>query len=296
MRRPAVALFLIVLCARAFEAGDTALLPSSESLGGWKPAAPARVFTGSALYGHIDGGAEIFLEFGFEELTVQRYADGPRSIDVELYRMTDPTAALGIYLERCGNRCEAPAAHRGFPTYTSLGRSQLMAAQDRFLVILTANASDPQTTVALSTLASDVVRCLPTGPAPDPGKRLPPGWVAGSLRVIRGPLALQAIITLGDADVLQLRGSRTAVAADYAAAPGQATCTMVLADYPDQAAASSAFAHLRGNLDPEIKVLGEGQESFVFRDYSGKFGSAVAIGGRITLRLNLASEPPRTVR
>ena len=118
----------------------------------------------------------------------------------------------------------------------------------------------------------------------------------GSLRLIRGPLALQAIITLGEGDVLQLRGTVTAVVADYAPAPAQQACTLVLVDYPDQGSASSAFAHLREGLDPEIKVLAAGEGSLVFRDYSGKFGSVVAAGRRLTLRVNLASDPRPDLR
>jgi hypothetical protein len=291
MRRLPIVCLILALAARAFASGDISLFPSAGSLGGWNPEGPARVFTGSGLYGHIDGGAEIFFEFGFEELTVQRYTSGRGSIDVEIYRMSDPTAALGIYLLRCGNRCEEPATHRGFPTYTSWGRTQFMAAQDRFLVIITADTGDRQTTAALSAFASDVARRLPQSQAPNPGDRLPPGWVAGSLRVIRGPLALQAIITLGEGDVLQLRGTLTAVAADYPTAPGQAACTLILVDYPDKGAANSAFAHLRGSFDPEIKFLAGDKGSFVFRDYAGKFGWVGAMDRRLTLRLNLQSEP-----
>ncbi|MGD1146629.1 MAG: DUF6599 family protein [Thermoanaerobaculaceae bacterium] len=291
MRRLSAAPIVFVLAARAFASGDASLFPSSGSLKGWNPEGPAKVFAGSGLYGHIDGGAEIFFEFGFEELTVQRYSNGRGSIDVEIYRMTDPTAALGIYLQRCGNRCEEPVIHRGFPTYTSWGRTQFMASQNRFLVIITADSGDQRTVTALSAFASDVARRLPPGRPPDPGDRLPPGSVTGSVRVIRGPLALQAIITLGEGDVLQLRSTVTAIAADYATASGQPACTLILVDYPDQAAAITAFAHLRGNLDPEIRVLGGDEQAFVFRDYGGKFGSAVVTDRRLTLRLNLQTEP-----
>ena len=296
MRRLPAASFLLVVAARAFGSGDAPLLPAAGSLHDWNPDGPAGVFTGTGLYGHIDGGAEIFFEFGFEELTVRRYAGGRGSIEVEIYRMADPTAALGMYFQKCGNRCDDPAAHRGLPTYTSWGRTQFMAVQDRFLVIITASAGDEQTSGALSAFAADVASRLPKGQPPDPADRLPPGWVAGSLRVIRGPLALQAIITLGEGDVLQLRGTVTAVVADYAPAPAQQACTLVLVDYPGQGSASSAFAHLREGLDPEIKVLAAGEGSLVFRDYSGKFGSVVAAGRRLTLRVNLASDPRPDLR
>ena len=41
----------------------------------------------------INGGAELFLELGFEQLTIQKYKDGAQELGVEAYRMTDATAS-----------------------------------------------------------------------------------------------------------------------------------------------------------------------------------------------------------
>ena len=271
--------------------GDASLLPSAETLNGWKLAGPARVFSGSGLYGHIDGGAEIFFEFGFEELTVQRYANGAHTVEVELYRMTDSVAALGIYLLRCGNRCEAQGTLQGFPSHTTRGRAQLMFAEDRFLAVITVNKTDGQGGAALPAFASEVTRHLPPDRPPELGASLPTGWAAGSLRLIRGPLALQAIITLGEGDVLQLGGRLTAVAADYPPARGRPAHTLILVEYPNEEAAGAALAHLGNGLDPEVKIMRKSSGSFIFRDYVGKFGLAVATGRRLALRLNLESDP-----
>ncbi len=275
----------------ATAAGDASLLPPADAAGAWQPVGAPRVFTGSALYGHIDGGAEIYFEFGFEEATVQHYAADGEDVEVELYRMADPTAALGIYLQKCGNRCEAPRSHAGFPAYTTTGRAQLTFVQERFLAVVTGDGAGGKQRAALPALASALVRRLPPDRPVEPGAALPTGWTPGSLRLIRGPLALQAIITLGDGDVLRLAGRVTATAADYPDAPGRPAHTLVVADYPDEAAARAAFAHLRAGLDAEIKVVRESEAAFAFRDYSGKFGAAATAGRRLTLRLNLAADP-----
>ena len=119
---------------------DTALLPPDGFLKAWKKAENPRVFTASDLYGHIDGGAEIFLEFGFEQLTVQPYspiAAGAAKttadeFKIEIYRMADPIAATGIYLMNCGKESQDPS----FQERHSLNQFQLIFKRDRYYVIV----------------------------------------------------------------------------------------------------------------------------------------------------------------
>ena len=285
MSRAALFVLLAVTAAGAWAAEDPAALPPGDVPAGWRRAGPARVFTGSGLYGHIDGGAEIFFEVGFEELTVQRYASGTEAVELEVYRMSDAGAALAIFLERCANRCEAPGSHANLPRYATLGRSQAMLALGRYLTVVTAGRAGDAGAAAAREFASRVARRLPPGEEPVPGAALPPGWVPGSLRLIRGPLGLQAIVTLGEGDVLRLGGRLTATAAEYAAASGTPAHTVIAVEYPGEPDAAAALAHLRGHLDPEIRVLGEARSSFAFRDYSGRLGEARADGRRLTVTL-----------
>jgi hypothetical protein len=291
MRRALLLSSLFFAAAGARASDQTVALPPGDAPSGWCQTGQTRVFTGSGLYGHIDGGAEIFFEFGFEELTVQRYSSGRDAMEVELYRMTDAAAALGIYLQRCANRCEPPGTYLGFPTYTTIGRVQAMFVQGRFLAIATQDGVSGSGATAMRELASRLTKRLPPDSPPAPDAVLPPGWIPGSLRLIRGPLALQAIVTLGDGDILRLGGRLTAAAADYPDAPGRPAHTLVVVDYLDQTAARAAFHHLRAGLDAEIKPLREAAGWFVFRDYAGRFGLAASEGTRLTLRLNLVNDP-----
>lgn len=89
--------------------GDAALTPSESAAPGWKKVENLRVFSREDLYGYIDGGAELFLELGFDQLTLQKYRNGASEFAVEIYRMTDPAAATGIYLMKCGKETRDPA-------------------------------------------------------------------------------------------------------------------------------------------------------------------------------------------
>jgi hypothetical protein len=57
----------------------------------------ARVYTGASLFGYINGGAELFREYGFSDawVTEIHYMDG--KFLTEIYRMTGPEEAFGIY-------------------------------------------------------------------------------------------------------------------------------------------------------------------------------------------------------
>jgi hypothetical protein len=56
-----------------------------------------RTFTDASLYGYINGGAELYLEYGFDSLIVTEMVCDGRDLKIEVYRMNDPEAAFGIF-------------------------------------------------------------------------------------------------------------------------------------------------------------------------------------------------------
>lgn len=57
-----------------------------------------RHYEGVSLTGYIDGGAELYREYGFRTLTVQEVSiAGNEELTIECYRMTCPAAAFGIF-------------------------------------------------------------------------------------------------------------------------------------------------------------------------------------------------------
>ena len=102
---PALLLILLPVTAGAASAID---LPGAGFHPGWKPAGKARIYAAKNLYGYINGGAELFLEFGFTGLTVQRYGRGEEKLSLDLYEMVSADAALAVYLAKKGE--ERPVA------------------------------------------------------------------------------------------------------------------------------------------------------------------------------------------
>ena len=267
-------------------AGDAALLPLDGFSGAWKKNGPMKVFTSEDLYGHINGGAEAFLELGFDQLTVQKYRDGANELAVEIYRMTDPTAARGIYLARCGKETPDPALKERH----TASRNQILLQRNRYYLVLYNTAGGAANAPMLVRAAQAIVPKLPAD-APVPALALlpPAGLVPGSARIIRGPVSLQALYTLGDGDILQLGGTITGAAGDYKDAAGAST--LIVVDYPSPAAATAAFKHLKANLDTYLKPASATDSRLVFQDYEKKFGVASVNGKRLEIRLHLAKPP-----
>jgi len=267
-------------------AGDAGLLPADGFSGAWKKNGPTKVFTSEDLYGYINGGAEAFLELGFDALTVQKYREGANELTVELYRMADTTAARAIYLARCGKETPDP----GLRERHTAGRNQILLQRNRYYLVITNTAGGAANAPMLARTAQAVVPKMPADAQVAALGLLPPaGLVPGSARLIRGPVGLQALYTLGDGDILQLGGTITAAGGDYKDAAGAST--LIVAEYPTPAAAGAAFAHLKANLDSYLKPASSTAARLVFQDYEKKFGVAAVSGKRLEIRLHLTKPP-----
>lgn len=54
-------------------------------------------FDGESLWGYMNGGADIYLEYGFDILRVQEFESEGETIKLELFKMENPVSAFGIY-------------------------------------------------------------------------------------------------------------------------------------------------------------------------------------------------------
>jgi hypothetical protein len=279
-------LALLIPIAPARGADDGAILPPDGFLGGWKKVDPPKRFTQADLYGYIDGGAELFLEYGFEQLTVQKYRKGADQFTVEAYRMTDAPAAMGVYTMKAGR--ETPVV--GFKERHTANRYQLMFARAKFFVVVNNLSGNDALAAVQVKFASYIASQLPPASPIVEFRMLPrEGMVPGSARLVRGAYGLQAVYTLGEGDILLLERKLTAATADYKSPTG--AYTLILATYPGPAQARRAFEHLQKNLDRYLQVVDRKPNQFVFQDYSKKYGVVSLVGSRLEARVKLTQKP-----
>lgn len=91
-------LVLLVIAAGRLEAGDSLVSVIPAACGFWSPTDSLRLFPGEKLYELIDGGAEIFLEYGFVRAGSRHYSTSENGeLGVEVHEMRDTVAAWGIF-------------------------------------------------------------------------------------------------------------------------------------------------------------------------------------------------------
>ncbi|MBE0677040.1 MAG: hypothetical protein IH591_20475 [Bacteroidales bacterium] len=164
--------------------------------------AHSRIFTDASLYGYINGGAELYLEYGFDTLIVIELVCEGRDIKVEAYRMKDPEAAFGIFsVSRF--RC-----HGGAKLTEHLCRSayQLQFSKGPYYVSIindTGSEADQRKSGEIASLIIDQI----ADPPFDPGRFYAEGVDQEVMRgavLVKGPLGIYNGIptlvgTLGEA-------------------------------------------------------------------------------------------------
>ncbi len=135
--------FLIILIVSGtglLHAGSSAEIRLDQSAAGDWQITETRAYSDKELYGYMDGGAEIYREFGFKRLTVQNLKKGQREMQVEIYEMDDPRSAFGIF----------SVSRRNCPSVDSLTRYscstpyQLLLARNVYYITITNYEGSPE--------------------------------------------------------------------------------------------------------------------------------------------------------
>jgi len=279
---PAVFLTAFPLPGAAIE------FPGDGFVDGWQKKGQIREFTRNGLYGHIDGGSELFLEFGFQILHLQKYHNGADEISIETYRMDSAEAALGIYLMKCGNETPVP----GITGRNSGDHYQIMVLKGNYYVKVNNFSGKSSLRPVMLGLVNKTLKKLPGKKPADLFSLLPrENRVKGSELLIRGFYSLQAIYTLGEGDILRLKNKIFGVTAQYQANKDtNRTYNRVIVRYPDDEYAQKAYSHILANLDSYITVLENRKNALLFKDFKGKLGTISLTGDLLLITFNLPDE------
>ncbi len=255
----------------------------------WKLTGDAEGYSGQNLYGHINGGAEIFLEFGFTELTVYRYAAGEKRLILEIYEMSDPEAALGIYLHRTAKE----SAHERVHCRNTANRYQISAVTGPYYIQVLNPSGIMEHTTLMADLLNALCKEVDAGSSPDTFSLLPKdGRIEGSEGLFRGEYALQPLFTFGRGDIFLLQGKRTGFYADYTD-KAYGTYTQIMIPYSEPEMALRALQHVKENLDSYLKVLRTTRQELIFKDYNQEFGRAEVRDNILHVQIHLKTLPEK---
>jgi hypothetical protein len=252
------------------------------NIGAWHAVGAAERHTGSGLYAYMDGGAELYLEQGFEELMVRFYERGNDQISVELYRMKD--SGYGIFtLLRSENGEPLEIADAGLSS-----GYYVIFSSGRFFCAVTSQSEFSDAAQAAVEVAKAVAAMLPRAELTRTELLPEKDRLLNSEKIIAGPVSMRNV---SDALAVLFSGFSKGTAARY----GQAKEGSVLAGFlrwptPAQAAAAFKKAGQRAAKEKDFKAKSaNGELSFI--DFEGKAGLVVVSGNRVLFAI--ATEPAR---
>jgi len=256
---------LFFACGNKQKQADSALialLPREQLPGQLSAAAKTDIYRDVDLYKYIDGGADLYLECGFEEVAAGEYTTrSGESIFANLYRMADPDAAFGIFslTRRVDFRPYAAGTMGARNDY------QIVFCKGVYFIDLQTTSSDS----AISRDMEEICRRIDQGiqaprDFPDVLRLLPrPGFIPHSEVYVRGPLGLNSRHFVADQNIYALNDSTPAALAYYHLREGGHPALIMVVAYPDSVEARRVFGALESHY--ESKAQPDDSASAVFK-------------------------------
>jgi len=234
------------------------VFPAADAVPGWAPAGPMESFDDETIYGLVDGQADAFFAYGFEQVAVQDYENAESVVlSVEIWELATPADAYGLFTAstsgvpaKVGNDADADP------------RRRMIFWQDRYYVHVRARQEVPDADIR--GIAESISAALPPG-----GERpalvgwLPPDGLVvryhpdeGAIPTARSPIffheeiSIQNDLWLGGQNLLGLSPETDGVLAQYDV--GGTTARLLLVQFPDDETASAGLIALRGSQIGEL--------------------------------------------
>ena len=264
-----------------------AFLPADDEVPGWRASGAPQEFKGEDLYLYIDGGAEIYREYGFVQVLAQEYKNaGGKGLSVEIFEMSEPAAAYGMYtFKKSANGLPLAAGVEG-----QAEDYYLNFWSGAFLVTITAYDRDPESRQGLLQAAAAASKRIPRGAErPRLVSALPQsGLVPSSIRYFRGYLGFMNFYSSAGRDEFQ---AAEGVRGDYLFG-----ASLYILAYRDEQESSSRFEAVKkavqaGRAAADFKLLAG--RAFQMLDGKGKLVAVKEAASKIFVcvaapRLDLA--------
>ncbi|MEJ2636116.1 MAG: hypothetical protein P8184_12595 [Calditrichia bacterium] len=227
----------------------TGLLPAPA--GGWQAELPDQFFDRHNLYDYIDGGAELYLSYGFAALANRTYSrPGQPDIILDIFDMGDSRNAFGVF------------SHARETIDTTFGQGSqynpglLLFWKDRYFISLLGSPVTNESQKFMFALAREIEKSIPqTGELPALLSLLPQqSLVKESVKFFHHYIWLNTYHFIADHNLLHINEKTDAVLAKYADGAGRAL--LLLLNYRDAQTADSARTDFIREYLPEYSGNG----------------------------------------
>ncbi len=214
--------------------------PAANAVPGWDISQKIETYTHDNLFNLVDGQADSFFAYGFEQVAVQRYQDSTGVLlNVEIWKLATPADAYGLFSTA---RAGVPATF-GNDGDSDPGR-RLAFWQGRCFISL--NALQPVPDETLQAFARTIAGRLPAGGTrPAILNRLPrSGLVDRSTIFFHQEMSVQMEVWLGGENILGLSQQTNGALGRYQSDAG--TFRLMLVEYPASGLAANGLKALQG--------------------------------------------------
>ena len=190
----------------------------------------------------INGGAELYHQYGFVQVISQDYERGDDSVVCNIYQMEDPEAAFGIFsYSRNPDRTAVAVGDGGFAS--SL---QVTFWQDSYYVVVESFVPGEELDKVRMSFANFISSNIGDHAEPPPLLQELPrsGLIPGSEKLLKGKITVDSLLFLGKADPFQLAREDRVLYGEYEVTGGKAKLFWVV--YQDEAKAARVYPRVKG--------------------------------------------------
>ena len=215
---------------------------------GWKWDREVATFKGESLYDYIDGAAEVYLAYNYQQVSARRYVK-PNQPDIiaDVYRMGSSEDAFGVF------SLEHQDPEAGIGQGSEFGGSLLRFWKGRYFVTVLGNGAGKELEEAVLSLGRELAKGIQeTGDSPRLLRYLPESSklpAADRVYFVRSHVLLNRCFFISHQNILRLAKDVQALLARYP--QGKNKLRLLLIRYPTAAKARSALASFRSAYLPE---------------------------------------------
>ncbi len=221
------AIFFFFLTAEVYtQSGTDPSLSLPQEIDNWK-AASQRTFSDSTLYDYIDGGAELFLSFGFEKVYNRIYSrQNQPDLLVDIFYMNTSYDSFGAFTHTSGK------IGKEFGAQSQLTQGAIVFWKSNFYVSIFANPETEESKSVLPKLASSMDESIKgESVLPEVLNYLPENIIdRESIRYFRHYIWLNSYYPISNKNILNINQNTHAVLAR--AGLGEDVPVLLLIEYP----------------------------------------------------------------
>ncbi len=223
----------------------------------WEALEEDKIYDRKTIFNYIDGGAEVYLAFDFQQVFVRHYhAPSGETIVLNVFDMGSSSEAYGVF--SCDR--EDPEAEIG--QEATFGPGLLRFWQGRYFVSITAMGEEKKAEEAIRKLGEAVASLLgPAGDLPPLLRLLPPeNLVKNKISYFHSAISLNNRYFVASENILALeRGKTDCVFAEYKDSKEETT-KLLLIRYPDNIMAEAALQAFFQTCLPEADSSGAARD------------------------------------